>query len=180
MKARLRDLLIGCGALAYGDFVLSSGKRSPYYIDLKRAVTDPGVLEAVSEELAKLLQDEQLEFDRIAGVVLGSVPLAVALSLRTKAPYVMVRRGQRDHGTLRTVEGTMVEGDRILVVEDVITSAASVADAVATLRAGGAIVKEVVAVVDRQEGGRERLGEEGVRLLSLLTARDLLGARGGD
>ncbi len=175
MNAGVKEILKKCGALSYGDFVLSSGKRSPYYIDIKKATTDPGILAVIAEEMAGTLSSNNVKFDRIAGVVLGSVPLAVALSLETGIPYVMVRKEKRDHGTAKLVEGTFNKGERILVVEDVITSAGSVADAITTLRNDGAAVETVLVVVDRQEGGRERLEGMNVRLLSLLTAGDLLG-----
>jgi orotate phosphoribosyltransferase len=176
MNARVNESLKKCGALAYGDFVLSSGKRSPYYIDIKKASTDPEVLAVIALEMSRTLSAEGVKFDKIAGVVLGSIPLAVALSLETKMPYVMVRKEKKYHGTGKLVEGALGKGERVLVVEDVITSAASVAEAITTLRNEGAVVEAVLAVVDRQEGGRERLEGMNVRLLSLLTARDLLGA----
>ena len=79
---------MGCGAILYGDFTLASGKKSKYYIDIKKASTDPKVLEEVADEMALHLSEKDgIEVDRIAGVVLGSVPLAVALSLRTGHPF---------------------------------------------------------------------------------------------
>ena len=174
MNARVKESLKKCGALTYGDFLLSSGKRSSFYIDIKKASTDPEVLATIAQEMSSMLLAEGVRFDKIAGVVLGSIPLAVALSLETKVPQVMVRKEKKDHGTEKLVEGTLGKGERVLVVEDVITSAASVADAITTLCKEGAVVEVVLAVVDRQEGGRERLKDMNVRLLSLLTARDLL------
>lgn len=173
-KMRLKEALKECGALMYGDFTLASGKKSRYYIDIKRASTDPSVLAEITEEMNGLLMAKGIAVDRIAGVVLGSIPLAVALSLRTGTPYVMVRKERKDHGTGRLVEGTMSQNDRVLVVEDVVTSAGSSAEAVSILRDAGAKVSMVLAVIDRQEGGRERLAEMGVELLSLLTAEDVL------
>ncbi|KQM12145.1 orotate phosphoribosyltransferase [Methanomassiliicoccales archaeon RumEn M1] len=174
MVARIKNALIDCGALAYGDFTLASGKKSPYYIDIKKASTDPYVLEAVADEMARLVHMEGMKFDRIAGVVLGSIPLAVALSLRTKVPYIMVRKEKKDHGTGKLIEGTMLEGERVLMVEDVITSAGSVAEAISTVRAAGGEVSMTLCVVNRQEGGEQRLADLGVGLRSLVTAEELL------
>jgi orotate phosphoribosyltransferase len=112
--------------------------------------------------------------DRIAGVVLGSIPLAVALSLRTGTPYVMVRKEKKDHGTGKLIEGAMMQNDQVLVVEDVVTSAGSSAEAITILRDAGAKVSVALTVIDRQEGGKERLAEMGVELLALLTAEDVL------
>jgi len=101
MNKRTKEALVRCSALMYGDFTLASGKKSEYYIDIKKASTDPYVLETIADEMAREVQMRGLEVDKIAGVVLGSIPLAVALSLRTKIPYIMVRREKKDHGTQR-------------------------------------------------------------------------------
>jgi orotate phosphoribosyltransferase len=173
-KMRIKEALRECGALMYGDFTLASGKRSKYYIDIKKAITDPQVLAEIAEEMAGLMTAQGIVADRIAGVVLGSIPLAVALSLRTGTHYVMVRKEKKDHGTAKLIEGTMMQNDRILVVEDVVTSAGSSAEAISILRGAGAKVSMVLTVIDRQEGGKERLAEMGVELLALLTAEDVL------
>lgn len=173
-KLRLKEELKECGALIYGDFTLASGKRSKYYIDIKRASTDPHVLAEIAEEMAGVLLAKGIVVDRIAGVVLGSIPLAVALSLRTGTPFVMVRKERKDHGTGKLIEGVMSQNERVLVVEDVVTSAGSSAEAVDILRGAGARVEMVLTVIDRQEGGGERLADMGVELLSLLTAEDVL------
>ena len=171
---RIKEALKECGALMYGDFTLASGRKSEYYIDIKKASTDPQVLAEIAEEMAGYMAAKGMVVDRIAGVVLGSVPLAVALSLRTGTPYVMVRKEKKDHGTGKLIEGTMMQNDRILVVEDVVTSAGSSAEAISILRGAGAKVTTVLSVIDRQEGGKERLAEMGVELMALLTAEDVL------
>jgi orotate phosphoribosyltransferase len=176
MNAKVKDALKECGALLYGDFTLASGKKSRYYIDIKKASTDPMVLALIAEEMQRVVEAERIGFDRIAGVVLGSIPLAVALSLHTGTPYVMVRKERKDHGTGGLVEGVLKEGERVLVIEDVVTSAGSSAEAIATLRTAGGIVTDVLAVIDRQEGGGERLSGIGVALHSLLRAEDVLGS----
>jgi orotate phosphoribosyltransferase len=174
MNTKLKEALKACQALQYGDFTLASGKRSKYYIDIKRASTDPAILSSIAEAMEAEMRRSGKKIDAIAGVVLGSVPLAVALSLRTGIPYVMVRKEKKDHGTGKMIEGTLKEGARVLVVEDVVTSAGSSAEAVAILRNAGAKVDSVLAVIDRQEGGAARLAEIGVELLPLLTAEEVL------
>ncbi len=175
MYARVKEALVRCKALMYGEFTLASGKKSPYYIDIKKASTDPDVLETIADEMARTIQLEGLRFDKIAGVVLGSIPLAVALSLRTKVPFIMVRREKKDHGTQKMIEGSLEPGDRVLMVEDVITSAGSVIEAIGIVRAAGGEVDDVLCVVNRQEGGEAKLNEMDVRLCSLVTAEDILG-----
>jgi orotate phosphoribosyltransferase len=174
MNRKLMESLKTCQALQYGDFTLASGKRSKYYIDIKRASTDPAILSEIVEAMEAEMRRKGIKADAIAGVVLGSVPLAVALSLRTGIPYVMVRKEKKDHGTGKMIEGTLKEGMRVLVVEDVVTSAGSSAEAIGILRGAGAKVDSVLAVIDRQEGGTARLAEIDVELLSLLTAEDVL------
>jgi orotate phosphoribosyltransferase len=174
MGSELKRSLKECGALMYGTFTLSSGEESTYYIDIKRASTEPGVLAVMARELAYLIRERGLLCDRLAGVVLGSIPIVVALSLETGLPFVMVRKERKVHGTGRAIEGMLEEGERVIVVEDVVTSANSAADAVKALRENGAIVEHVIAVVDRQNGGKERLESIRVDFHPLLTADQLL------
>jgi orotate phosphoribosyltransferase len=174
LNKRTKEALVRCNALMYGEFTLASGKQSPYYIDIKRASTDPYVLETIADEMAREMQLCGLSADKIAGVALGSVPLAVALSLRTKVPYVMVRRERKDHGTQKMIEGALLDGEEVLMVEDVITSAGSVIEAIGTIRAAGGKVSHVLCVVNRQEGGEQKLKDIGVSITSLVTAEDIL------
>lgn len=166
----LVEQLIACGALQFGDFTLTSGRKSPYYVDIKRAVTDPGIL----RDLAQAMAPAATGHARLAGVELGAIPLVVALSLETGLPYVMIRKASRTHGTGGAVEGDLQKGDRTLLVEDVTTTGGSVARGVDLLREAGAIVERVVCVVDREEGARDRLKSQGVELVALLTSRELL------
>ncbi len=171
----LIDALKECGALRFGEFTLASGAVSDYYVDIKLASSDPVVLTLMSRLMAERLQGEGLEPEAIAGVVLGSIPLATALSLETGLPLLMVRKERKGHGTGRLVEGPLSAGTEVLVVEDVVTSAGSALDALATLREEGAVVDTLLAVIDRESGGREALQAQGVRLISLLQASQLRG-----
>jgi orotate phosphoribosyltransferase len=173
MKKALED----CGALQFGKFTLASGAESDYYIDIKKASTNPKVLYLISVLMAEKIQKSGKKYDRIAGVVLGSVPLAAALSLATGIPYVMVRKEAKDHGTAKLIEGDLNKGDKVLVVEDVITTAGSGLAAIGTLRAAGASVEDVISVIDREGGGKEALKVIGVALTSLVKANDLLKGR---
>ena len=172
--ADLKQALKDCGALQFGDFTLASGAKSKYYIDIKRASTDPKVLKLIAEGMAAKLKELGLKVDRIAGIVLGSVPLAAALSLETGIPYVMVRKEKKDHGTGKLIEGVLNAGEKVLVVEDVITSAGSSVKGIATLRAEGAVVENVFSVIDREAGGSDALAEIGVKLSPLVRASELL------
>lgn len=172
--SKLPQALKDCGALQFGDFTLASGAKSKYYIDIKRASTDPKVLKIIAQDMAAQMKAQGLAVDRIAGIVLGSVPLAAALSLETGIPYVMVRKEKKDHGTSKLVEGVLNKGDRVLVVEDVITSAGSSIVGIGTLRAEGAVVENVYSVIDREAGGEKALADIGVKFSPLVRASELL------
>lgn len=171
----LKEALKGCGALQFGDFTLASGTKSQYYIDIKKASTDPNVLGIIARDMHEAMRTNDIKADRIAGVVLGSIPLAAALSLETGIPFVMVRKEKKDHGTTKLIEGVLNEGDRVVVVEDVITSAGSSISAIGTLRDNGADVSYVISVIDREAGGKDALNGIGVTLIPLVRASDILG-----
>ena len=171
-RARFVAALKASGALAFGTFTLASGKTSSYYVDIKKAVTRPELLRTIADGMAPYARTA----DRIAGVELGAVPIAAAVSLATHKPYVMVRKEAKEHGTRQPFEGELKRGDRVLFVEDVVTTGGTLRGAIERLRGNGAIVEECVCVVDREEGGRMLLAEINVRLHALVSAKDLLEA----
>jgi orotate phosphoribosyltransferase len=142
-------------ALLEGDFVLSSGKRSSYYVDKYLFCTEPALLRDIAGELAGRLPEG---VDRLAGVALGAVPLVVAVSLATGLPYVIVRKSVKEYGTGRGVEGRLESGDRVVLIEDVVTTGTQVVAAADGLVEAGAEVLKVLAVLDRREQPEEGLG----------------------
>jgi len=170
----ISEALEECGALQFGNFTLASGAKSNYYIDIKKASTDPQVLYLISQLMAERMQVENLRPDRIAGVVLGSIPIAAALSMATGIPYVMVRKEKKDHGTQKLIEGNLRPGEKVLVIEDVITTAGSSMSAIKTLRENGANVTDLMSVIDREGGGRENLAGMGVKLYALVKGSEIV------
>lgn len=162
--------LKACGALRFGTFTLASGKTSTYYVDIKKAVTRPDLLGTIAQSMAPFARAA----DRIAGVELGAIPIAAAVSLASDKPYIMVRKASKEHGTKQDFEGELNRGDRVLLVEDVVTTGGTLRGAIERLRGHGGIIEDCVCVVDREEGGRMLLAEIGVRLHALLAAKDLL------
>jgi len=162
--------LLDCGAVQFGKFTLASGKESDWYCDKMRFLTIPALLEHVAQEMAPFAKGH----DRIAGVELGAVPIAAAVSLKTRLPYVIVRKAPKEYGTRKAFEGELAKGDRVLFVEDVVTTAGTLRKSIEALRLAGAVVEQAVAVVDREEGGLENLKAAGVRLAPILTAREIL------
>ncbi|MFB6171538.1 MAG: orotate phosphoribosyltransferase [Haloarculaceae archaeon] len=165
LVAALRD----AEAVKYGEFELSHGGTSDYYVDKYLFETDPRCLELVAAAFAERVGDAKL-----AGVALGAVPLVAATSVATGNPYVIARKEAKEYGTGNRIEGRLDEGEEVVVLEDVVTTGQSAVDAVEALRDAGAVVDRVLVVVDREEGGREHLAEHDVELEALLTAADLL------
>ncbi|MEM4781608.1 MAG: orotate phosphoribosyltransferase [Halalkalicoccus sp.] len=156
-------------AVQYGEFELSHGGTSDYYVDKYRFETDPGCLSLIAEAFA-----ERVGTEKLAGVALGAVPLVAVTSVETDRPYVIVRKQRKEYGTANLIEGTLAAGEKVLLIEDIATTGRSAADAVSALREAGARVERVLVVVDREEGARELLAERDVELDALLTASDLV------
>ena len=156
-----------------GRFVLRSGAVSDEYFDKYRFESDPELLAEIATALAPLVPPGT---EALAGLELGGVPLAVALSRETGLPALFVRKEAKTYGTCRLAEGGDVEGRRLFIVEDVVTSGGAVLDAVAELRRRGATVERAVCVIDRESGGPQRLAENGIELKALFTMTELKAA----
>lgn len=168
-KAALgRDLVQA--AYLEGDFLLSSGQRSRYYFDKYLFETRPDLLRRVARGLADLLPAGT---QRVCGPELGAVALAAAVSLETDLPFVIVRRAAKEYSTTKLVEGVLHPGDRVAVVEDIITTGAQALHAAAQVQAAGAEVLGILGVVDREQGGRDRIAEAGYPFWSVFTRTEL-------
>ncbi|HEY4027227.1 MAG TPA: orotate phosphoribosyltransferase [Candidatus Dormibacteraeota bacterium] len=153
-----------------GDFVLSSGRRSSYYLDKYLFETQPGILRRVGRHLAELVPADT---QRLAAPELGAVLLGAAVSLELDLPLVLVRKETKQYGTRRAIEGVLEPGDRVTVIEDVLTSGGEAIRAIEKVRDAGGRVLGLVAVLDREEGARERLLQLGVPLTPLFRRSDL-------
>jgi orotate phosphoribosyltransferase len=167
--AELRDA-IREHAYLEGDFVLRSGRRSSYYLDKYRFETRPDLLEPLGARLADLVAEHEPEADRLAGPELGAVALAAATSLASGLPFLIVRKEAKGYGTDNRLEGSFMAGERVCLVEDVVTSGGAAVAAVEALREAGLECRTAVCVVDREEGGVDELARFGVRLRSLFRA----------
>ncbi len=164
----LADLLIRHKAIEFGDFTLSSGAKSRYYVDVKTAVTHPEFLSAIAHEIA-----ERYEFDVVAGVAVGGVPLAVATALAAKKPFAIIRSEEKDHGKKNLIIGEVKE-KVVLLVEDVTTSGGSALYGISVLRDAGAHADRVVTVVDREQGAAAALKEHAIDLFPLVKVSEIL------
>jgi orotate phosphoribosyltransferase len=157
-----------------GTFTLRSGTVSEEYFDKYLFEADPALLRELANAMAALVPPE---IDALAGLELGGVPLATMLSQRTVLPTRFVRKEAKTYGTCRLAEGGDVAEQRLLIVEDVVTSGGAILDAARELRERGAILGPVVCVIDRQSGGAERLASDGLQLHALFTMSELEAAR---
>ncbi len=157
-------------AVLRGQFVLRSGKTSAYYIDKFLFITRPALLKRLAAQLARRLPADT---QRVAGQVLGAAQLAAGVSLETGLPSLLVRTEKKEYGTAKAIEGELRPGDRVVVVEDVVTTGGAALAAVASLRNAGAEVLGVVAVVDREEGGAAAFTAAGVPYQALFTKSQL-------
>jgi len=161
---KLAEMLKNVGAVKFGEFILSSGQKSNVYVDIKLACTYPEILDKIVEEMEKKVK--VLEFDRIACIELGGVPLAVALSLRLRKPYVIFRKRRKEYGTKDELVGNIVAGEKVLVVEDVTTTGSSAMSVVERVEKRGGKVVAILTVVNR--------GAKLPNLISILTLEDLI------
>ena len=166
----LKQYLKECGAFKTGEFTLTSGKKSNFYVDIKQASTNPKILAEIARKMKSLIKDEK----RIAGMELGAVPLAVAVSLESGLPYVIIRKRERSHGTGKLIEGNMKSGERVLLVEDVTTSGSSLVKAGEIIREAKGVVDRALVVVDREEGASELLAKNGITLVPLVRVSEML------
>ena len=169
----LLDALRAAEAVEFGEFELSHGGTSGYYVDKYRFETDPACLELIAGAFADRLPPAG-DAPRLAGVALGGVPLVAVTAFDVGAPYVIVRKRPKEYGTGNRIEGELDDGEAVVVLEDVATTGQSAVDAVEALRAAGAVVDQVLVVVDREEGAREHLADHDVDLEALVTASELL------
>jgi uridine monophosphate synthetase len=158
--------------IKFGNFTLSSGKQSPVYIDLRRMISFPDLFRMALEAYQGKVKT--LTFDRIAAVPYAALPIATGISLLNNQPMIYPRKEVKQHGTGQSVEGDFSEGQTVALVEDVITSGGSILTAVETLKGSGLVVKDVLVLVDRQQGGRELLKKSNIELHTIFTIRELL------
>ena len=169
-KIEIAKILHNIDALKFGVFKLTSGKPSPYYIDLRVVPSFPDAFRQICDFYLQHITTQigTENFDRIAGVPLAGIPFASQIAYNLKKPFLYVRKGIRHHGRQRRVEGILVSGDRVLLVDDLVTTGLNLKNAAEAIRAEGGVVKEAVALLDREEGGKEELEKSGIKVRTLL------------
>jgi len=164
---QLHDL----GCIMFGQYVQASGATFPYYIDLRKIISNPQIFDRIISAYAEILQ--QLKFDRIAGIPYGALPTATGLALRMNYPMIFPRKEVKAHGTRRLVEGHFNPGETVVVVDDILISGKSVMEGAEKLKSTGLNVEDIVVLIDHEKGVKDRLKQNGYRGHSVLSISEI-------
>lgn len=175
IKAEICKILNKIGALKFGAFKLTSGKISPYYIDLRIIPSFPDAFQKICNLQAAFIKEEigLKSFDRIAGIPIAGIPFASLIAYNLKKPFLYIRKGVRLHGRKRRIEGILTPGDRVLLIDDLITTGLSLTEAKKAIEAEGGVTTDAVVLLDREEKGKEKLDKNGIRLYALLKMSEI-------
>lgn len=169
--------------LRFGDFTLASGKKSPYYIDLRLVASYPHQFRKMVKNLQNLISDEMGldSFESIVSVPTGGLVIASALAIETVKPLMYVRNKPKDYGTSKSIEGKFSEGMKVVMIDDVATTGGSVINAIKILKEEKIIIKDAYVIINRSEGAEQALKEHGVRIhqiADMLTVTEILQKEG--
>ena len=160
--------------IKFGNFTLTSGKTSPYYIDLRVVPSYPDLFDKFTELSARVVKEEMEGIDRLAGVPTGGLPFAALVAHKTGHPLFYTRKKAKEHGRKKAVEGILKENEKVAVLDDISTTGGSIKDAVETIRNEKGEVGHALVMVDREEGAGENLNEIGVELHSCMKISELI------
>ncbi|MBE9205463.1 bifunctional orotidine-5'-phosphate decarboxylase/orotate phosphoribosyltransferase [Nostoc sp. LEGE 06077] len=164
--------LYDIGCIMFGKFVQASGAIFPYYIDLRKIISNPQVFNQVLSAYEKILRN--LNFDRLAGIPYGSLPTATGLALRLNCPMVFPRKEVKAHGTRKVIEGNFLAGEIVVVVDDILISGKSVMEGAEKLKSAGLNVHDIVVLIDHEQGVQARLRENGYRSYAVFTISQIV------
>lgn len=174
-KDRMANILYKIDAIKFGVYELSSGKASPYYIDLRVIPSFPDAFREICDSYAQYITEEigLKNFDRIAGIPLAGIPFASQIAYNLKKPFLYVRKDIKLHGRERRVEGILVSGEKVLLIDDLLTTGLTLKNAADVVRAEGGVVSDAVAFLDREEGGKQLLEQNGIKVHPLLKISEI-------
>jgi uridine monophosphate synthetase len=175
----LADALFDIGCVKFGQFKLKSGLISPIYIDLRLLVSHPDVLRLVAQAMSAFIREQpedipEIQFDRLAAIPYAGLPIGVAVALETGFPLIYPRKEAKDYGTAKLIEGDFKAGETALLVDDLITKGTSKIESLKPLTDAGLLVKDVLVLIDREQGGSAELASYGVKLHAVYTLSEML------
>lgn len=169
---KIAKALVDANVVKFGEFELASGATSPIYIDLRILPSFPKSFQLLADELTKVVK--KLEIDVVAGAETAGIPYAASIALKASLPMVYVRKRPKGYGTNSMVEGLLTKGNKAVLVDDLATGGYSKLRFVEGIQRTGAEVKNVLIVLDREQGCKEALEEKGIKLHKLITLKELL------
>jgi len=175
-KQHLLKKIVDNDCLKLGRFKLKSGKISPFYLDLRKIISNPSLLAEIADAYIKLT--ENLEFNKIAAIPVAAIPIATAISLKTGIPFIYPRIVPKNHGSGNRIEGSFSKGERVVLIDDLITTAKSKLEAIKILNEEGLIVSDLIVLIERDKKGRKELAKQGIRVHSYADIRELLAIAG--
>jgi orotate phosphoribosyltransferase len=170
------SFLLKSNSLRFGVFTLASGKQSAYYIDLRVLPSFPGYFRLGISALKDMVAEKVGRFDTFASVPTSGLVFGSALAYEMNKPFIYVRKEPKAYGTNKMIEGFLEPGSKVIIVDDVATTGTSLGSAVEIIRANSGIVEDVVALVDRHEGGEDKLKKMGVKLSAVTGINDIVNA----
>lgn len=173
-KKELALDLYGIGALKFGEFTLKSGITSPMYVDLRLFISYPKIMKKIAKLYAEQLAP--LTYDRLAGVAYAALPIAGAISLELEKPWVFMRKEalKKAYGLEKSLEGEFKKGETVVMIEDLVTKATSLLEAIPPIEEQGLIIKDAVVLLDYGKGGGEALKAKGYNLHAFMTMREVI------
>jgi len=172
MKDKLAKALCDAKVMKFGLFSLASGRKSPVYVDIRVLPSFPGPFSTIIDALAKKVKE--LKVDVVAGAETAGIPLAAAIALKAKLPMIYVRKRPKGYGTMSFIEGVLEKDQKVVLIDDMITDGRSKMRFIEGIRHEGAVCKDVLVVLDREQGGTENLATENVTLHSSMKLKELL------
>ena len=172
MNEKIAKALVDANVVKFGEFTLTSGNISPIYVDLRVIPSYPDSMATVTEELVNVVK--KLKPDVVAGAETAGIPLATAISIKTKIPMIYVRKRPKSYGTNEQIEGVLKKDAKVILVDDMATNAFSKIKFIEGIKYSEGIVEDVLIILDREQGGVEALAKENVKLHSLITLKELL------
>lgn len=170
IKTSLVSSLYQIGAIQFGEFTLKSGQTSSIYLNLRKIISHPSLLRTIAEAMWEVTRS--CNYKLVCGVPYTALPIATCLSLDHNIPMIMRRKEKKEYGTKQLIEGEYQSGDSCLIIEDVITTGGSIMETTADLENAGLAITDVVALIDRQQGGRENLAKK-YNVHSILTLSEI-------